>query len=220
MSQWSHIARDLLNRLRRRAAGDAFAEWAATYDEDDNPLIEAEQPVMEELVGNLSGAAVLDLGCGTGRLMRLARQHGARSVVGLDSCPAMIHRATGARVCADMTCLPFAHASFDCVLAGLAVGHLASLEGFAREAARVLRPRGRLVCSDLHPCGYWLGWKRTYRRADRSTDAVPWHVHTFADIHRALQTADLHLVDVREPTVRHTPRICPAALLWVARREK
>jgi len=44
-----------------------YDKWAATYDRDPNPLIALEESVVLELVGDVRGKQVLDLGCGTGR---------------------------------------------------------------------------------------------------------------------------------------------------------
>src|SRR5262249_51984660 len=47
--------------------------------------------------------------------------------------------------------LPFPPASFDRVVSGLVLEHLRDLDGFFREARRVLRPGGRAVVSAMHP---------------------------------------------------------------------
>lgn len=215
--------RELRSHLRPRPEHDVFAEWAATYDEHDNPLIQVEQPVMAELLGNLSDAVVLDLGCGTGRLMGMAARKGARWTVGVDRCEEMIHRVSGLTVVAEITQLPFAGCSFDCVMAGLTIGYVTDLERFIREAARVLKPDGRLICSDLHPCGERLGWKRTYPQADGRTGVAPSHTHHFSDIHRALRNAGLDLIDVREPILVDrggTKATCRPVLIWSAQVPK
>lgn len=215
-----HLASALRNRLRRPTAGSAFAEWASRYDDDDNPLIRAEQPIMEEVIGDLSHASVLDVGCGTGRLMRVAARRGARRIVGIDSCAEMLARANGITVRGDMTRLPFASATFDCVLAGLAIGYLGQLDDFVREAARVLRAGGRLIGSDLHPCGQRLGWQRTYPRDRGRVGVAPSHFHSLDDIRRVVRSSGLELLDVREPTLPHTGvrrEASPVALIWVAR---
>ncbi len=110
---------------------------------------------IEYLRGVLRGAgAVLELGCGTGRLLE-ALAECARSWVGIDLVASFLQRARVRRrlragtalVAADMARLPFAPGSFDVVLCGQST---LGLVGDARlpalqEAERVLRPGGRLL---------------------------------------------------------------------------
>lgn len=102
---------------------------------------------------------VLDVGCGDGAVAAMVAPY-CRSLAGVDlsskrveSAAARLARFPHARVqVADAMQLPFAAASFDCVL----VFHtLTSAEQPARvlsECARVLRPAGRLslLCLDAH----------------------------------------------------------------------
>jgi len=46
-----------------------------------------------EIAGDLGGASVLDLGCGSGRYLVEALERGAKRVVGVDFAPEMIDRA-------------------------------------------------------------------------------------------------------------------------------
>ena len=46
---------------------EGYDRWARVYDHDANPLIGLEDPAVREAAGDVSGLAVLDLGCGTGR---------------------------------------------------------------------------------------------------------------------------------------------------------
>ncbi len=102
------------------------------------------------------GAAVLDLGTGTGDLaLELARQ-GATRVVGADFTPEMLAvaaRKAGAGgiewVQADALRLPFLDASFDAVTNGFVLRNLADLQAAFAEMARVLKPGGRLACLDM-----------------------------------------------------------------------
>jgi SAM-dependent methyltransferase len=88
---------------------------------------------------------VLELGCGTGRL--LARIH-APVRIGVDISPAMLARARQrglAVVAADAEALPFADQSFDAILAPRGLFRYLDYERAFRECARVLAPGGRLA---------------------------------------------------------------------------
>jgi SAM-dependent methyltransferase len=137
---------------------DGYDLWAAIYDEDGNPLIAIEEPWMDRLLGDVRGLAVADIGCGTGRhAVRLAS---AGAVVhALDFSVAMLERARTKAQGLNITFrvhdlaepLPFADESFDRVVCGLVIDHIADLVGLFREMHRVCRPAGFVVVSVMHP---------------------------------------------------------------------
>src|SRR5580692_5247794 len=66
--------------------------WAASYDTDGNPLVAMEEPLVDQLLGDVRGLTLLDVGCGTGRhCVRLAAK--GAIVDALDFSPAMLERA-------------------------------------------------------------------------------------------------------------------------------
>jgi demethylmenaquinone methyltransferase/2-methoxy-6-polyprenyl-1,4-benzoquinol methylase len=96
------------------------------------------------------GALVLDLACGTGDLSRLGARHGYR-MVGADLSAGML-AANGASVPvleADARDLPFAKATFDGVVCGYALRNFSDLPGTLAEAARIVRPGGRLAALEV-----------------------------------------------------------------------
>lgn len=136
---------------------------AAVYGEiDEYPVRKwAEFPTILGQLGPLDGQSVLDLACGTGVLSRLAADHGAAQVVGVDSSAPMIEQARLAgdrdgrieyRV-ADVSAMPV-QGSFDAVTTGWLFSYAATREqlaGFCHAIAGNLRHQGRLVATIADP---------------------------------------------------------------------
>ena len=203
----------MLERLRRRlptvsirtlSSLDAYARWATTYPpRAHNALMQTEEAAMRGLMPDLAGLTVLDLACGTGRYSLIARECGAKTVLGLDNSPAML-RASPIRHIAQATCevLPLSSESFDLVICGLALGHLPVLTPTMCEIKRVLKPGGRALISDFHPFVFLSGGERTFTAPDGQTYAVEHYVHLYADYHRAAQQAGLLIEDIVESSIR------------------
>jgi ubiquinone/menaquinone biosynthesis C-methylase UbiE len=135
-----------------------YDRWAEIYDQEENPLIGLEEPVVREALGDVAGLAVLDLGCGTGRHALWLAGTGA-SVTAVDFSAGMMEKAQakpGAERVSFLVHdlherLPFADGTFDRVVSGLVLEHLQDLDAFFGEAHRVLKPAGRAVVSGMHP---------------------------------------------------------------------
>lgn len=127
------------DRLRRRAA--AYTGVHTGID------------ARHEIVRAASAAVprrLLEVGCGWGELaVWLQRETGAE-VVAIDLSPRMVElarsRGVDARV-ADVQALPFADASFDCIVAAWMLYHVPELDRGLAEIARVLRPGGTFVAA-------------------------------------------------------------------------
>jgi len=138
-AQFAHPAGDLAVRYDRLAA-----EGRLDRPRDEALMAPLDAALLEEVEG-----ACFEVGCGTGRfLARLVRQPGVRVAGGCDISRAALGAAAAAGltnlILASGEQLPLAPASLDALLAayGTAV-HLDPGRFFA-EAARVLRPGGRL----------------------------------------------------------------------------
>ena len=110
-----------------------------------------------EIANVVEGTTVLDLGCATGLLTQMAGMAAGDTgrAAGVDRSQGMIQRALRTRTrasfaCADVKELPFAEASFDRVIAFMVLHELDAGQRLAalREAARVLKPGGKLAVAE------------------------------------------------------------------------
>lgn len=181
----------------------AYDLWAVNYPPHaHNPLMQVEQAAMLGFLPPLSGAAVLDLASGTGRYGLLAREHGAARVIPVDNSPAMLAASPlPCRVQANSEAIPLRTASLDLVICALALGHLPRLQPSLSEIARVLKPAGVALISDVHPFVAFGGGQRTFHAPDGTVFAVEHHTHSFAQYHHAAQNTGLEIDAVAEPTL-------------------
>jgi SAM-dependent methyltransferase len=129
-----------------QAQGEAWGQRAADWGSLQEPTWRPVYAAMMDHAGIGPGTRLLDIGCGAGGALLVARQAGAE-VAGLDASAAMVEEARrrlpGARVeIGEMEELPFADASFDAVTAFNALQFAANPVKVLRDARRVVRPAG------------------------------------------------------------------------------
>src|SRR5580693_1634045 len=125
------VLRRALDRLRNArpptlGVREAYARLADSYPaEAHNAFLRLEQTTMLALLPDVGGKTVLDVGCGTGRYLKILRQRGAARIVGVDLSWEMLRKASGrgAIARADLAALPVVSARFDVITAGLTVGY-------------------------------------------------------------------------------------------------
>ena len=143
-----------------------FDDWAPTYERHwmQRFLFEPVHRVLLEMIAAQveSPASMLDVGCGTGRLLRSL--HGRFPTVhleGVDAADAMVEQARllagiGSpihfqKAIAEM--LPFPDASFDVVTSTVTFHHWSDQSKGIAEVRRVLRPDGRWMLADFIATG-------------------------------------------------------------------
>lgn len=156
---------------------EGYDRWSQIYDGEDNPLVTMERDRLHELLGDVRGLNVLDVGCGTGRHSLALAQAGA-SVTAVDFSSGMLAKAkekSGAegivfRQQDIQSRLEFADGIFDRVICCLVLDHIEKLDGLFAELRRVCRPDGAVVISVMHPAIMLTGAKARF--TDPETGAV------------------------------------------------
>ena len=154
--------------------------------------------------------SVLDIGSGAGQIAGHLLKYGDpdAQITCTDLSLQMLRRARNRLksprprfVSADLTQLPFADGSFDCITCGYVLEHLPKAEPGLAEMARVLAPGGRLflLTSEDTFSGAWtsrLWYCRTYNRSELKKvceqHGLVWKQEIwFTKMHRALRAGGI-----------------------------
>jgi 2-polyprenyl-3-methyl-5-hydroxy-6-metoxy-1,4-benzoquinol methylase len=145
--------------------GDFFAQNA-----DVSPYnAYTDRPALLGLAGDVTGADILDVGCGAGHYAAELLARGAR-VTGIDGSATLLGHARD-RVHGQATLrlhdleqpLDFAaDAAFDGIVCALVIHHITNRRRLLAEMRRMLRPGGWLVMSITHPTSDWRYFGGSY----------------------------------------------------------
>ncbi|HEU4628327.1 MAG TPA: methyltransferase domain-containing protein [Gemmatimonadaceae bacterium] len=207
----------------------AYDRWASSYDVQRNLTRDLDAEVVRAAPLAVDGADVLELGCGTGKnTVWLAAR--ARTVLALDLSVGMLARARQRLAAADGAGAgrvqlvrhdvrrpwPLGDAAVDVVIGNLVLEHVADLAPVYAEAARVLRPGGRLLLCELHPERQRRGGQAHFTdAATGATVHVPAHRHTVAEYVNGGLAAGLALRHLGEWLEAGAPEEAPPRLLSV-----
>ena len=145
---------------------DRFNRWAGTYDRHWMQRIIFE-PIQRTVLGLAAEeierpATILDVGCGTGKLLRSAGERfPSAKLVGVDAAIEMVKQARSSTPDgtiqfqqASAEDLPFPDRSFDLVFSTMTFHHWQNQGRGAAEVARVLTPDGRWLLAEFVPSGF------------------------------------------------------------------
>jgi SAM-dependent methyltransferase len=163
------------------------------------------------------GEATLELGCGEGRVSRDLAARGHR-MTAIDASPTLLAAAAeahpeGRYELADAADLPFADASFDLVVAYNSLMDILDMPRAIAEAARVMKPEGRLCVSVVHPFtdggrrGNYLTSREVADLFSRGGLSITFYglTHPLEAYCKALEAAGLLVEALREPAGPEPP---------------
>jgi len=135
------------------------------------------------------GANVIDVGCGTGTILRYMADACPINGYGIDMTDNMIEQAK--RKCPEMDIrlsrceeTPFDSSTFNVITVCMAYHHFSDKAGFVKEAARIIKPGGSLYIADPYFPGIVRGVMNAFFKLIRVAGAffTPEEIHKdFAD---------------------------------------
>jgi malonyl-CoA O-methyltransferase len=204
----------------------AYDRWAASYDAQRNTTRDLDAEVVRRAPLAVEGADVLELGCGTGKNTAWLAGR-ARTLLALDFSAGMLARARQRLADAGMRHValvrhdvrdpwPLRDGAVDVVVGNLVLEHVDDLAPVYAEAARVLRPGGRLLLCELHPERQRRGGQAHFTdAATGATVHVPAHRHTVGEYVNGGLAAGLALRHLGEWLEEGAPEDAPPRLLSV-----
>lgn len=133
---------------------EGYDIYADEYDKSLAYLDSFEGDKIFAMMGDVEGKRVLDIGCGTGRMIENLRKFGAKAV-GIDVSKEMLRVArkkflSTEFVLGDAENLPFEDEEFDMVIASFVVVHLGDLRLAFEEVHRVLKDGGVFIVTNIN----------------------------------------------------------------------
>ncbi len=196
-----------------------FDEWSVTYEESLYwrlyfvPL----HDMLESKIGQAQGSSVLDVGCGTGDMLRRMERLGAARLVGIDESEGMLRVARElsreqpgiSYLSASAGAIPGEDERFDIVISCVAFHHFPDPRASLREIARVMKPGGRFFLCDLTSKGAMGRLCLTFGRMTRADERY------FDAESLARMSEEAGLAVLETGMVRHLP---PTVLLVASKR--
>lgn len=183
---------------------DAYNDWSATYDTDENLTRDLDQRVTRNALENLHFNSILEIGCGTGKNTVLLSQIG-ENVHAVDFSQGMIDKAKEKIRTSNVRFSianikekwPYGDQSYDLIVCNLILEHIEDLNWVFSEASRSLVGKGRFFVCELHPFKQYQGKQAKFYSGKLMTE-IPAFVHHITDYIGAARNNRLALLELRE----------------------
>jgi ubiquinone/menaquinone biosynthesis C-methylase UbiE len=141
-----------------RTSSQGYDLYAKDYDATFKHLNSFEKGEILPLLGDIENKQIIDLGCGTGRLIDQIKRHLKAEntrFTAVDISEEML-KITKYKfpdvecINADVKSLPFEDESFDIVVAAFLIVHIRDLTKVFNEIYRILKPNGILILTNIN----------------------------------------------------------------------
>jgi SAM-dependent methyltransferase len=198
---------------------DDWIRWARTSEHDG--FWDGTWPELEAVLPAPSDGLVVEVGCGEGRVGRKLLQQGRR-VLGIELSPTLCRAArTGdpplSVVRADAAHLPLVDAATALVVACMSLLDVDDLTGTVAEAARILRPGGRLCVAIVHP--FDSAQYPNSEHTDQPTISRPYLEPRRYEVHVDRDGLAMTFVSVHRPLSSYVAAGAAAGLVMTTLRE-
>lgn len=182
----------------------AYNNWAAQYDTNDNKTRDLEALALKENVGALPVERCLEIGCGTGKntawLCTIAAQ-----ITAVDLSEEMLAKAkakiTSAAVLFKQADINqpwnFAATQFDLITFSLVLEHIENLDAIFEKASAIIVNGGHVYVGELHPFKQYAGTKARFDTTE-GQQVVRCFNHNLSDFTQAAKKWGFEIVDVNE----------------------
>jgi len=182
----------------------AYNQWAAQYDANENKTRDAEAIVLQTLLNDIAFERCLEVGCGTGK-NTLWLQQRAKQLLGVDFSEAMLQEAQRKINNPNVQFLQanilepwyFVQQAFNLVVFSLVLEHIEDLASIFQKAADALLPGGYMYVGELHPFKQYNGSKARFEN-EAGLQVLTCYVHHFAEFINAGLNAGFFVKKVYE----------------------
>lgn len=138
--------------------GDFYENYTKRRNRPESPNNIIEKPILFELIGNVAGKRILDLGCGDAEIGVELIQHGGASYLGVEGSENMtlaaaenLEGTTGQVIHSSMEEWQPNPEQYDLVISRFALHYLSDLPSVFKKVHDSLVPGGRFIFSVQHP---------------------------------------------------------------------
>lgn len=200
--------------IDKKLVSGCYDDWAKQYDKDslNNAAIGVDRPIILTMIENMGfGTVGLDLGCGTGLMMKEIAPK-VKKIIGIDLSSGMIEKAADNLKGIDNTELingdfvselaGFETESFDFIISSLAICHIDELEVLFLEINRVLKSGGVFVFDDIiSKLNKSFTLKHTDYLGEYSQKGQIWQRRTKEDYINLLEKVGFKIVEITETQI-------------------